>query len=364
MLSRIIPTEDNICSVLDRGISNVADHNTLLNAKRIVIKVNLCKPFPPDSGATVDIRITENLVKLIRERNPNAEIYVVESNSSSRNAELAFRETGYLSLEKKYENLRLVNLSKTDQITIYDKRFRFFKKGLTLSSLFLSCDYFISVAKLKTHEFERYAGVLKNQFGCISDKKKEKYHPYLPKVIGDVNVVLKPDLCFIDGLVAMEGKGPSFGDPKEMNLLIIGNNPVATDAIATTIMGINPYSVPHLDASDKNGIGKLELTNIQIVGDSIDEVKTNFNFVPYHAFLFIRLGLKVRKLSHFFTAIGSYIVFTGKQLERLGRALYIQSFTEVLKKKAFLGLINKLRIPNLFHRWLLSAYIALRVRTG
>jgi hypothetical protein len=233
---------------------------------------------------------------------------------------------------------------------------RYFKKDLRLSEVFLDCDYFISLSKLKTHEFERFSGILKNQFGCLSTKNKEQYHPFLPKVIADVNSILKPDLCIIDGLIAMEGKGPGFGDPKEMNVLIVGNDPVATDAIAASTMGIVPNSVPHLKEAARRGIGELDLSKIVLLGEKIEEVKREFSFVPTRAFYVFRLSLKVRRVAHFLTTLFSFVSITGRQLERLARALYVRSPTEVLTKRIFPELWNKFKIPRFIYKF----YIAIR----
>jgi len=362
LLKVVSPTENDIYSSLERGISNIIDPNRLSNAKKIVIKVNLCKPFPADSGATVDIRVTESLLKLIWEPNPTAEIYVVESDSGSRFAEEAFRETGYLSLKERHKNLKIVNLSKTSQILVNDHRLRYFKQGLRLSEVFLDCDYFISVSKLKTHEFERFTGILKNQFGCLSLKNKEQYHPSLPKVIADVNSILKPDLCIIDGLVAMEGKGPGFGDPVEMNLLIVGNDPVATDAVAASVIGIAPNSVPHTKETAKRGIGEIELRKISLLGEKIEEVKKEFSFVPARAFYVFRLSLKVRKYAHFLTTVFSFVSSIGRQLERLARALYIRSPREVLIKRVFPELGKKFKVPSFIYKLYVAVHLSIRSR--
>lgn len=356
------PTEEDIYSSLERGLSGVIDLDSLVDARKIVMKVNLCKPFPADSGATVDIRVTESLLKLIFERNPNAEVYVVESDSGSRFAEEAFRETGYLSLKDRHKDLKIVNLSRTPQILIDNHSLRYFRKGLRLSEIFLDCDYFISVSKLKTHEFERFSGVLKNQFGCISTRNKEQYHPFLPKVIADVNSILKPDLCLIDGLVAMEGKGPGFGDPKEMNLLIVGNDPVATDAVAASVMGIAPRSVPHLKEAAGRRIGEIELRNIVLLGEKIEEVQREFSFVPARAFYVFRLSLKVRRYAHFLTTLFSFVFSTGRQLERLARALYIRSPREVLAKRIFPELGKKFKVPGFIYKLYIAVHLGIRSR--
>lgn len=359
-------TEGGIHSSLEKGISTVLDPEVMSNARKIIVKVNLCKPFPSDSGATVDIRVTESLIQLISEQNPMAEIYVVESDSGSRYAEEAFRETGYLSLEERYENVHIVNLSRTSQIIIGrddERRFEYFKDGLRLPSLFLDCDFFISIGKLKTHEFEHFSGILKNQFGCLSRKGKERYHPYLSEVIGDVNSVLKPDLCIIDGIIGMEGRGPSFGDPKRMDLLIVGNDPVATDSVACRVMGIDPYSVPHLKAATERDVGLIKLDRISVAGERIGEVRSDFKLVPAHVLFLFRLSFKVRKLAAPFASVGKFMVTIGRQLERLGTALYVRSFTEILSRKVFTPLV-KAKIPAPIHKNLLKIYLVLQGVAG
>lgn len=363
-LFRVSPvTKRDIYSSLRKGVYDVLDSDVIVNAKKIIIKVNLCKPFPSDSGATVDIRVTESVIELILEQNPEAEIFVVESNSGSRRAEEALRETRYVSLGKRYENVKVVNLSRTKQITIGmddSRRFEFFKDGLRLSSLFLDSDLFISIGKLKTHEFEYFSGILKNQFGCLSTRRKERYHPYLSQVIGDINSVLKPDLCIMDGIIGMEGRGPSFGNPKRMNLLIVGNDPVATDSVASSVIGIDPYSVPHLKAVAGRSVGEIALGQISVSGQSIQDVRLDFKLVPAQVFFFFRLSFKVRKFARPFVSLGRSISLVGRQLERLATALYTRSFTEIISIKVFAPLVKEVTIPSPIHKMLLKMYLALR----
>lgn len=323
------------------------------------MKVNLCKPFPPDSGATADVRIVESLVRLVRRLNEEAAIYVVESNSNSRTAEKAFKETGYRPLEEKDENLHLVNLSKTSQITIRDARLRYFKDGLKLSSMFFDCDYFISIAKLKTHEFERFTGILKNQFGCLSTKNKEPYHPHLGRVLGDINTILRPDLCIIDGIIAMEGKGPTFGRPKQMGLLIIGNDPVATDAVSAKIIGVNPQAVPHLRDAARRGLGEIEIEQVNLMGKGIGEVASELAFIPSRSFYLMRSSLGIHGFAQKLSKVDSSFSFFGNLAERLARSLYIRSVSEIVSQKMLGGLKGKIKTPRAIIRFLMTIRLAI-----
>lgn len=50
-------------------------------------------------------------------------------------------------------------------------------------------------------------------------------------------------LTVIDGFVGMEGRGPVGGKPIQMDLIIAGTDPVATDSTACRIMGIDPHEI-------------------------------------------------------------------------------------------------------------------------
>jgi uncharacterized protein (DUF362 family) len=132
----------------------------------------------------------------------------------------------------------------------------------------------ISAAKLKTHSDTGVTLGMKNMFGLLPTKFKGKYHLRgISKVIADINSVLRPALVVIDGFVGMEGRGPMNGTPIQMNLIIAGKDPVATDSTACRIMGINPFNIKHIRRAYEKGLGNIES---QILGEKIELVQRNF----------------------------------------------------------------------------------------
>ena len=112
---------------------------------------------------------------------------------------------------------------------------------------------------------------MKNMFGLLPEKFKAKYHfKGINKVIVDINTVLKPKLTVIDGFVGMEGLGPEDGTPVQMDLIIAGEDPVATDATACRVMGINPQEVSHIRKAYEKGLGNID--DIQVLGERLDNV--------------------------------------------------------------------------------------------
>ena len=102
------------------------------------------------------------------------------------------------------------------------------------------------MACLKTHDYEKITCVMKNQFGCIPDSLKEKYHPYLREVLYFLNKALTPDLCIVDGRIGLQGKGPISGDAVKKDIVIVTREtfflymvvmPILMSLILTTVLG-------------------------------------------------------------------------------------------------------------------------------
>ena len=293
----------------------------------VIVKPNLCTFMGPETGATTDIRIVEALIEILNDQETE-NIFVVESRSFSGSAPEKFKRLGYTRLEEKFDNVKLVNLSED---RIYKVRFpeNEYLKIVKLPETILKSNYFISVAKLKSSVQQRITCILKNQFGCMPGSKGH-HHPWLSQAIADINYVLKPDLCIIDGIFAMEGNGPIEGTPKRMDLIIAGRDPVATDTVAARVMGFNPTSVPHLKRTAKRGLGSMN--DIELVGENLETVKEPFDFIPSHAYITLR--------------IGDFIKRTADRLHKFGELAYLAGFF-LSDVKQFWGDLRKLSISEI-----------------
>jgi len=296
----------------------------------VVVKPNLCTFMGPESGATTDVRIVEALIEILNDQNPE-NIFVVESRSFSGTAPEKFKRLGYTRLEEKFDNVKLVNL---DKDRIYKVRFpeNEYLKDVKLPETILKSNYFVSVAKLKTSVQQRITCVLKNQFGCIPGSKGH-HHPRLSQAIADINYVLKPDLCIIDGIYAMQGSGPIDGNPKRMDLIIAGTNPVATDTVAARVMRFNPKSVPHLKKATKRGLGSMN--DIELVGEDLEDVKSSFEFIPSRAFLALRIGDYIKRMADRMYKVGEFTYLAGfflSNIKEIWAELRSRPFSEIRRE--------------------------------
>ncbi len=96
-------------------------------------------------------------------------------------------------------------------------------------------------------------------------------HRYgMNNVIYDICKTLPPTLSVIDGFYGKSGSGPWCGPPVKMDTIIASTDPVAADATAARCIGIDPLIIDHVRWLHEAGIG--EISDIEIVGDSIDDV--------------------------------------------------------------------------------------------
>jgi uncharacterized protein (DUF362 family) len=89
----------------------------------------------------------------------------------------------------------------------------------------------------------------------------------------------KLGLVVVDGLVAMEGNGPSLGSGSQlvnMDLIIAGTNPLATDMVAASVMGFAPDDVPTFEWAIRAGMTPVLLEDIDVRGETIDSVQRSF----------------------------------------------------------------------------------------
>ncbi len=144
-------------------------------------------------------------------------------------------------------------------------------KSFFLSREILESDVIINVCKMKTHALERVTGAVKNMYGCIHGLHKAKGHTLYPsadsfaRMLVDLNQFLKPRFYIMDGIVAMEGNGPTSGDPVHMNVLLVSEDAVALDSVFCRLVNLKPELVPTNYHGEKMGLGVWQEEKIELV---------------------------------------------------------------------------------------------------
>jgi uncharacterized protein (DUF362 family) len=279
----IVKANADIEQALSDCVSLIGELN--VSNPPIIIKPNLCTEHDPSGGATTSLQVIRVLIDYLLEKNKSLEIKIVESDSFQKHVEKAFHNLGYYKLEKAYQSrgcrISVINLTKEPTVTLSLDGLYF--KRVKIPKILLK-GFFISVAKAKTHEMTHITGALKNQLGCLPEKEKYIHHKHINEAIADINKIIKPNLCIIDGIIGMEGV--FHGKLKKLGVLICGRNPVSTDATLARIIGFNPAKIKHIMLSERYGLGTL---NPMVIGEEIESVVMKFKkpplSIPYRAYL-------------------------------------------------------------------------------
>jgi len=269
---------------LQRALSHPPPFKILTN-DTVIIKINMCDARMPETGAITHPLFLDAVLKYLRTHYENLRIFVVESDATVVLADKFIQWFGYVPVLQKW-NAEFINL--------IDRKIdgRYFK-NIPIPELFDKPNFFITLPKLKTNPLPTITCCLKNQFGCLPATEKNIYHPNLDNVIADVNKALRPDLCLVDGIIAMGGTwGPAYGIPIPLNTIICSRDPIAADTFGARLMGFNPWFIGHIRKSASSGVGSM---SYELKGDTIPKV--DFEINKLETFLINKVGTLLRKRS-------------------------------------------------------------------
>ena len=165
---------------------------------------------------------------------------------------------------------------------------------IELSSLATRADRVISLPVIKTHRWTLMTGALKNLFGLTSVKRysspmvtsmrAQLHDAGLHQVIVDIADYIRPDFSIMDLSIGCEGNGPhvlpgwwgtsvNVRDRLGTWLLLASPDPVAVDATAARVIGLEPGDVQHLVRAYDQGLGQMLASEIELTGATLAELQ-------------------------------------------------------------------------------------------
>jgi uncharacterized protein (DUF362 family) len=292
------------------GLGGLAD--VVRPGDRVAVKVNLTGGvkgnLPPPGTTPTESWVTHPAVaraigELLRDSGAS-KIYFVEAVWEWA----SFEQWGYVDMAKGL-GATLIDLNGTDPYSDYASlpvgKDWFIYDEFKLNHLLEEVDVLVSLAKMKCHYLCGVTQSMKNLIGLAPYKFYERkagdgyrtgFHgaetetwTRLPRVVLDLNRARPVSLSLIDGIKTVDGsEGPWNRDLHAVSpgLLFGGKNPVSTDAVAVAAMGFDPtadYPNPpfiraenHLNIAYQLGLGSNRLSDIDVLGAGLDDVKTKF----------------------------------------------------------------------------------------
>ena len=139
-------------------------------------------------------------------------------------------------------------------------------KTALVHSLVLDSDVLLNVPVLKHHSGTGMTAAMKNLMGVIWDRGF--YHQNnIHQAIADFLLLRKPTLNILDAYHPMVRNGPrgkTVDDLVEMRSLLASTDPVALDAAAAKMLGLDPAKIGYIKIGDEMKLGTMDLESVDI----------------------------------------------------------------------------------------------------
>jgi len=246
---------------------------------KVLVKPNMLSPRSYRDGVTTHPKILEVVLKFLMDLGTKP---FVGDSPAVGTARSVGKASGLLDV---CERLGVPLEELDDPVEVGGEMY----KKIRISRKVLEADKVVNIPKLKTHSQMVFTLGVKNTFGCVVGKEKSAWHlragtnENFANLLIDVHLIVNPVITILDGIVGMEGNGPSNGTIKRFNLLAVSDNAFALDWVIVSRLGIPPNVVYTLKEA-----GKRELIpEHEVVGDWRSSIKlpNTTDVIPVPKFL-------------------------------------------------------------------------------
>jgi uncharacterized protein (DUF362 family)/Pyruvate/2-oxoacid:ferredoxin oxidoreductase delta subunit len=272
--------QSNINAAVEKALKLIGGIKSYVKpGDHVLLKINLLTGDVPEKAVTTHPSLVQAMILQVKaaggiphvgdcsgyEGQPNYKRYMT-----------ACRNTGIMKVCEE-EGARILHLSE-ESIEVKNPEGRIFKNFI-LSKQVQEADVLISLPKLKTHGLTLFTGGVKNNFGCVTGLNKAKMHlraqdpETFSQMLVDLLGIVRPELTVMDAVVGMEGNGPSNGTPRKVNAILASCDPVALDAVACKMIGIDPFMVPSTRLAHEQGMGTGDISNIDVLGEELKDMQ-------------------------------------------------------------------------------------------
>jgi uncharacterized protein (DUF362 family) len=230
----------------------------------------------PKYGVITTSRVVEDMVMLLKERGFDdisiGEGTVLRDPKDMATQLHAFEALGYEKLNQRYG---------VKPINIWQRPFEKVDLGdgveVKFNSDILNSDFVVDLPVMKTHSMTMVSLGIKNLKGMIDIPSRKKCHNTHPTKdlhfwVSRLADKMPPIFTLIDGIYTAE-RGPNIdGRMHRSDLLVASADILSADLVGARLLGQEPAAVPHLVHAARKRNRPLDLSDIDIAGESIDSV--------------------------------------------------------------------------------------------
>ncbi len=260
--------------------------------KTVLLKPNAGRNAEPCSGICTDPEVVAAAIDAFRKA--GADVSIGESPISGVKTLEAFESTGIAEVANK-RNCPLIDMDARKPVIVPLPDGRAIK-SLKLCPEVTEFDIIVSIPVMKMHMHTGATLAIKNMKGCLWRRSKVTLHMLPPMndadsdpqnsakpldiAIADMSAILKPHLSIVDGITGLEGLGPSAGQKKALNVVVVSADAFAADAVSCRLMGTTAAEIPHLRIGGERRHGVIDLEKIDVSPENWTDFADTFAKPP------------------------------------------------------------------------------------
>ena len=217
----------------------------------VLLKPNLNSNMNALTGNTTDLRLVAAIVEFLKDAGYSNITIGEGTNSGFYRSNINVISRLQVDRLADYYGIAVKDLNYSEKVLIE------FEDGIT-AGIARECRdaaMLINMPKVKTHFENGMSVCLKNLMGClVGQENKKKVHQSLARNIVNINRALKPHLHIVDGLISMEGLGPTRGTPVNTGFVMIGTDPYLIDLACAKAARFDYRKVRTLHYAEETGL--------------------------------------------------------------------------------------------------------------
>ena len=241
---------------------------------KVILKVNLVAGHRPERRVTTDPSVVRAVAKIVLKAGGHP---VIADSPGIDNFSKAAEKAGFTDVAREL-NIPCVELNNPVPLpTVKGASFQ----RIEVARSILEADAIINLPKMKTHGQMFLTLGVKNMFGCIVAQRKAEWHykvglrrELFASLLLDLWNATRPALTILDGVVGMDGLGPTSGNPYAYGLIAGAEDALTMDFWLCRMMGMKLEDFPLWQAAKTRNLMQCHLNETDLAGD----------FLPAHVF--------------------------------------------------------------------------------
>ncbi len=274
---------DELYDIILKQLKEIGVNADMLRGKRICVKPNLVLSKQPEAGATTHPVFLKCAVRALKEL--GGEDIIVAESSGGPYTEATIK-AHYRGCGITEECGAKLNYS-TEAVWVNYPEGKTCKRFHVIKPV-ADADVIVNLCKLKTHQLTKLTCAMKNLFGVVPGIEKFEMHAAYSKhedfrsMLIDLDEMLlsnKTMISICDGIIGMEGNGPTGGSPRKYNVVLASMSPFCLDLAAEKILGFEG-TCPTVALGCERGHNPAAADELETVGDSLDSLRIDDVVAP------------------------------------------------------------------------------------